>query len=530
MSAAQEPATSTLRRAALASSVGIFISRISGLIREMAFGYFFGASQYFDAFVIAFRIPNTLRMLIGEGAFTVAMLPHLADARARGEAAEGQFIAAVFVRWTLALTAVSALLMLLTPWLTQGYAPGMSPEVFSLTVETGQWMAWYVLPVGLYGLTQAVAQVRKRFFWVSVAPLAMNLAQVGAVVWAALAVATPQAGLWALVVSVWVGGALQLLISMVPMRAKPRADWSHWRAHPEAFWGILRTAAPASIGLGVYQLQVMITTALATLVGPGTVSKFFYVDRLVQLPLAMLGTSIGTVALPFLADMATHPGDADELNARAGRVLDQSMAMAWVLLLPCVLALTLGADIVVWLVYGHGAFARQGAAAALDTAQILALSSWGLPAAVSVRILNAYFYARKNTRVPMFLAVSSLGALAVLGWPLAERYGSFGLACALAASSWMQLIVALAILARRGFLPHLHILRHLLAPLLLAATMATTVRLLGFPALPIVKQLVLGAGLMLLYTGALWLIPGPLGRQGALGQILGRLSAKLRRN
>lgn len=523
MSEVQAPSTATLRRAAFASSVGIFISRISGLLREMAFGYFFGASQYFDAFVIAFRIPNTLRVLIGEGAFTVAMLPHLADARARSEQAESQFIAAVFVRWTLALTLISALLMLVTPWLTRGYAPGMSAEIFDLTVTTGQWMAWYVLPVGLYGLTQAVAQVRKRFFWVSVAPLAMNMAQVGAVVWAVLAVASPRAGVWALVVSVWVGGALQLLISMVPMREKPRADWARWRAHPEAFWGILRTAAPASVGLGVYQLQVMITTALATLVGPGTVSKFFYVDRLVQLPLAMLGTSVGMVALPFLADLAAHRDQVQNLHARAGNVLDQSMAMAWALLLPCVLALTLGADIVVWLVYGHGAFARQGAEAALDTARILALSSWGLPAAVSVRILNSYFYAQKDTRVPMFLAVSSLSALAVLGWPLAEQFGSFGLACALAASSWMQLLVAVSILARRGFLVHMTVLRHLVVPMGLTVVVGSSGRLLGMPALPMLQQIVLAAAMMLAYLSLLWWMPGPLGGQGALGQLAARL-------
>lgn len=504
------PKTS-FRFAAVASATGIFVSRIGGLIREIFLAFYFGAGPVFDAFVVAFRIPNSFRQFVAEGAFTVACLPHYSDARKQGIEAEGAFLAAVVLRWSLVLAVGSVVLGLFMPWIVPVFAPGFGPDSnqLELAISLGRILSGYLWLVGLYGFTMAIAQGRKKFFWVSMAPLGMNLGMIAAVAIASTEGLVLEQGVHLLAWGVLVGGALQLGLSVIPLKRGIRPLWRQHKQAAGSFFAVLRTALPASLGLAVWQLQIIIVTAMATIAGTGSVSVLFFADRLLQLPLALIGTATGSVSLAYLADQSSD-------HERYQNLLDDALSWVWLLTAPAAVLLWVYTGPLVSLIYYHGAFSETDALAVSSVLRILA---FGLPGAVTARVLTSGFHARKDTRTPALIAACVVAVVGISSWLTVHKWGVTGLAAALVAGSWSQALLAGILLRFKGVMWGQTVFPKLPGLLLAGAITGVITSLLpslGYAALDLVVGGVVGGGV---YCVVLWYAGGTYWR-GILRDIL----------
>lgn len=494
-------------RASAATALGILFSRFGGLLREIVFAAYFGAGPVFDAFVVAFRIPSTFRQFVAEGAFTVACLPHYQDARKDGPQAEAAFLAEVGSKWALLLALLSVALWAAMPWMVRLFAHGFKPGsgTFDLAVDLGRITAGFVWLVGLYGLLQAIAQARKSFFWPALAPLGMNLAMAGAVS-TALLLGTPLAvGAHWLSWAVLVGGVLQILLAGWSLRHGVRPAFGKGRRY---FASVIRTALPAAAGTAVWQMQVLAVTSLASMVGSGAISILFFADRLIQLPLALVGTAAGSAALPYLAEA----GEEKRLA-----ILDDALGQVWMVIFPTVVGLWLLAPDLVAVVYGHGRFDVADVGRVAAVLRIIAL---GLPASVTARVLASAFYSRKDTRTPAFIAAVVVGSVIISGYFWSHRFGLEGLAAALALGSWVQCLGAAGLLWRRGWVTatfSLRALPRMIVPLMVGAANIWVLRgQMSNSYLALLSGTIVGGVTMI---GLLWLWGGPYWQQ-KIGAVL----------
>ncbi|MEO7151067.1 MAG: murein biosynthesis integral membrane protein MurJ, partial [Burkholderiaceae bacterium] len=394
-----------LLRAASTISMLTLASRVTGLARDVITAQLFGASALMDAFNVAFRIPNLLRRLFAEGAFSQAFVPILAVTRAReGDEATRRLIDAVatVLFWALLLTC--GLGVVVAPVVVWLMASGLAR--FDAAVLMTRVMFPYIGFMSLVALSAGILNTWKRFAVPAATPVLLNLA----LILAALLLA-PWFGrhgiepIYALAAGVMAGGVLQLAIQVPALwrigglpriglaPASLRSAWRHPGVH-----GVLRQMAPALIGVSVAQLSLLINTQIASHQGVGAVSWLFYADRLMEFPTGLLGVALGVVLIPQLSS-AQGRGD---FAAYSG-LLDWGLRLVLLLALPCAVAL---------LVFPHalvGALFQRGAFNAHDVAQtVSALRGYGvgLVGLIAVKILAPGFYARQDVRTPVRIAVS----------------------------------------------------------------------------------------------------------------------------
>ncbi len=431
-----------LLRALTTVSGMTLLSRITGLVRESLKAVVFGAGSDVDAFEAAFRLPNILRRMFAEGAFSQAFVPILAEyQRQRGAEATRDLVGKVATVLAVALLVVTVLGVLAAPWLVYLLAAGFerTPGKVELTTELIRIVFPYILFVSLVSLAGGVLNVHRRFAVPAFTPVMLNLSIIAATLWLAPHVDPPVVALaW----GVAAGGVAQLLLQLRPLARLgmlPRPSFG-WR--DPGVRRVLVAMGPAVLGVSAAQISVLLNTQWAAWLGDGRIAWITYADRLMEFPAGLLGVALGTVLLPVLA---RHHSDNDP--ARYSDLLDWGLRLALLLALPAAVALWLLAVPLVSTLYQYGRFTAG------DVFQVrLALIGYavGLAALILVKILAPGFYARQNLKTPVKVAVVTVlvtQALALtLMWPL----GHAGLTLATSLGAFVNAGLLLALLLRRG--------------------------------------------------------------------------------
>jgi putative peptidoglycan lipid II flippase len=416
-----------LLKAASTVSAFTLASRVTGLARDLLMASAFGANALTDAFNVAFRIPNLLRRLFAEGAFSQAFVPVLAAARAAdGDDATHRLIDAVATAlfWALVLTVVVGVVG--APVLVWSIASGLA--AFDQGVVMTRIMFPYIACMSLVALSAGILNTWKRFALPAATPVLLNLSWIASAIW--LAPWFARQGIepiYGLAAGVMAGGLLQLAVQ-VPALARigalprigllPGAMCAAW-AHPGVAT-VLRNMAPALLGVSVAQISLLINTQIASRVSVGAVSWLTYADRLMEFPTALLGVALGVVLTPQLA-AAQGRMDGDGYSA----LLDWGLRMVVLLALPCAVALLTLAEPLVAVLFHYGAF-KDG-----DVSRTAwAVMGWGvgLMGIVGVKILAPGFYARQDVRTPVRIAVVVLVVTQLLNLVLVPWMGHAALA------------------------------------------------------------------------------------------------------
>ncbi|MGC1817212.1 MAG: murein biosynthesis integral membrane protein MurJ [Casimicrobiaceae bacterium] len=421
------------------------LSRIAGLLRETLKATVFGAGLQMDAFEAAFRLPNLLRRLFAEGAFSQAFVPILAEyRRKKGADATRKLVGDVGTLLAVVLLLISVAGSIAAPWLVYVLAGGFArtPGKVELTAEMIRIVFPYILFISLVSLAGGVLNVHRRFAIPAFTPVLLNLSIIGSAIFLARWFTEP---IKALAWGVAIGGVAQLALQVVPlmrigMLPRPGFDWRN-----EGVRRVLVAMGPAVVGVSAAQISALLNTQLAALLGDGRISWITYADRLMEFPSALLGVALGTVLLPSLAQ---HYSDDDHHEYSA--LLDWGLRLAFLLALPATLALGLLAIPLVSTLYHYGRFTINDV---MQTRAALLGYSVGLPALILVKILAPGFYARQVMKTPVkiaFFTVLVTQAMAVtFAWPLGLQQAGLTLATSLGACCNAGLL--LWFLLRKGY-------------------------------------------------------------------------------
>jgi putative peptidoglycan lipid II flippase len=386
----------SLLRALSTVSGMTLLSRITGLVRESIKASAFGAGPAMDAFEAAFRLPNILRRLFAEGAFSQAFVPIFAEyRRLRGEDETRALVGRVGSLMAFALLGLTVIGVLAAPWLVYALASGFArtPGKVELTTELIRIVFPYILFVSLISLAGGVLNVFRQFAIPAFTPVLLNVAIIGAAVFLAPHCDPP---VKALAWGVLIGGVAQLALQIRPlakigMLPTLRFDW-----RDEGVRRVLAAMGPAVLGVSAAQISALINTQLAAALGDGRISWITFADRLMEFPSALLGVALGTVLLPTLAK---HHSDGDP--AAYSSLLDWGLRLAFLLALPAAVALWVLAVPLVSTLYHYGRFTVNDV---LMTRQALLGYSIGLLGFIVVKILAPGFYARQNMKTPVKIA------------------------------------------------------------------------------------------------------------------------------
>ncbi len=393
-----------------------FLSRILGFIRDAVIARVFGAGLATDAFFVAFKIPNLLRRLFAEGAFSQAFVPILAEYKhRRGEEETRLLVDHVAGLLGLVLFVVTLAGIIAAPLIIYISAPGFAatPEKFDLTIDLLRVIFPYILFISLTSLAGGILNTYSRFLVPAFTPALLN---VSFIAFALLAVPYFDPPVMALAWAVFCGGVLQLLFQapfLLRLKLLPRfkLDFKH-----QGVWRIMRQMGPAVFGVSISQVSLLINVIFASFLVTGSVSWLYYADRLMEFPAGMLGAALGTILLPSLAKH--HANQATE---EYSKLLDWGLRLTLVLAVPAAVALALLAVPLITTLFHYGAFTATDV---FNTRNAVIAYSTGLVGLILVKVLAPGFYARQNIKTPVKIAVITLVATQVMNfifiWPLAH--------------------------------------------------------------------------------------------------------------
>lgn len=430
----------SVSKSAAVVALGTFASRILGAIRDAVIAATF-AVHATDAFFIAFTIPNSLRVLLGEGAVSAAFVPVLAEVRETRRAQYADVFNALVGIMGVVLLATTLLGVIFAPQLVTLYAAGYldnTPQ-FELTVRLTRLVFPYVFLVGLSALATASLNTLGKFALPSLTPIWLNVALI------ACAFALPSvfehwgdAPIIALAVGVLVGGALQVVTQMPWLLQSrllgfPRLNWRE-----PAVQKTLRLLVPLIAGLGVYQLNIMGSRLLASFLEAGSQSFLYYSQRLVEIPQGMIALAISSAALPTLA-LQRSRGDHEE----AANTLSQAIKMCLFLTVPAAVFLMAFAYPTVSILLGRGSFDPSHVE---QTARALFWQAIGIWAIAGIRTLVPAFHAHNDTRSPIVGSVVNLLVFIASALALMQPMKHEGIALAISLAGFAQLTTLLFLL------------------------------------------------------------------------------------
>jgi putative peptidoglycan lipid II flippase len=418
------------------------ISRITGLARESLKAAAFGAGVQMDAFEAAFRLPNILRRLFAEGAFSQAFVPIFAEyRRQRGLDESRALIGRVGTLMAVGLLVLSIVGVLVAPWLVYALASGFSrtPGKVELTASMIRIVFPYILFVSLVSLAGGVLNVYRQFAIPAFTPVLLNVSIIGAALFLAPYCDPP---IVALAWGVFVGGIAQLALQLYPlakigMLGRPRFDW-----RDEGVRRVLAAMGPAVLGVSAAQISALINTQLAAALGDGRISWITYADRLMEFPSALLGVALGTVLLPSLAKM-----HADAKPDQYTSLLDWGLRLAFMLALPAAVALWVLAIPLISTLYQYGRFTVNDV---LQTRTALLGYSVGLLGLILVKILAPGFYARQIMATPVKIAFATVLVSQTLALILMFPLGHAGLTLSTSIGACLNAGLLFWFLRKRG--------------------------------------------------------------------------------
>ena len=387
-----------IARSAGTVGIAVMCSRVLGLVREQIFAGMFGAGTAYDAFVVAFRIPNLLRDLFGEGALSAAFVTVFSDYDTnRTKEQTWQLASNVLVFFAIALSIITILGIYLAGPLVSALAPDFAeiPGKAALTVKLTMIMMPFLLFISLSAVVMGVLNTKGRFFVPAMASSFFNLGSiVGGVGLALLLPRFGQPAIAGMAIGTLVGGILQLGIQIPTLLKTGFIFRPHLRLTDPGLRRILRLMIPATIGLSATQMNTFINTNFASSCAEGSVSWLNYAFRLVQLPIGVFGVAFSIAAIPVLA---RHAARKDIQGMR--ETLVSSLTMVFCLTIPATAGLILLSNPIIGLIFQRGAFTRVDTIA---TAQALSLYAIGLFAYSANKILVPVFYALNDTKYPVF--------------------------------------------------------------------------------------------------------------------------------
>ena len=494
-------------------AAGILLSRIVGLIRNRVFAHYFGTSDAADAFNAAFRIPNFLQNLFGEGVLSASFIPVYAGLRARGDEAEARRVAGAVAALLGLATALLVLLgVLLTPWLIAVIAPGFEGQKREVTIR----LVRILFPgAGLLVLSAwclGVLNSHRRFFLSYAAPVVWNLAIIASLV--GFGRGREQYQLAA--IAAWgsvIGSLLQLGVQL-PTVARLLGGIRPWLVSGSApVRAVLHNFGPVFVGRGVVQISAYVDTVLASLLPTGAVAGLSYAQVLYTLPVSLFGMSVSAAELPAMASaLGTEAERAAYLRGR----LDAGLRQIAFFVVPSAAAFLALGDVIAGALYQSGAFTRG---MTLYVWGILAGSAVGLLASTMGRLYASTYYALQDTRTPLRFAVLrvaltiGLGYLFALPLPpalgLEPRWGAAGLTASAGIAGWVEFVLlrrALNTRIGRTGLPATLVAR-LWSAAVVAAALAWALRSRIGAGHPVLAALVL----LSVYGGVYFLITDRLG-------------------
>lgn len=508
----------SLFKAASTVSVLTLVSRVTGLARELLIAATFGASALTDAFNVAFRIPNLLRRLFAEGAFSQAFVPVLAATKEQqGDEATHRLVdhVATVLVWALVLTCVVGVAG--APLLVYALASGLqqSPQGFDAAVVMTRWMFPYIACMSLVALSAGILNTWRRYAVPAATPVLLNLAMIAAAWWGAPQLAAHGVQpVYALAGGVMLGGLLQLgvqwpALRRIGLRPKVAFNWTGLRAawDDPATRNVARLMLPALLGVSVAQLSLLINTQIASHLATGSVSWLSYADRLMEFPTALLGVALGVVLTPQLA-AARAAQDGERYSA----MLDWGLRLVMLLAVPCAIALLVFSKPLVSVLYHYGAFTDHDVR---QTTTALMGYGAGLVGLVAIKVLAPGYYAAQDIRTPVRIAVVVLVVTQLLNIAFVPLLQHAGLALSIGVGALINAAWLLAGLHRRGsWRPQpgwgVFLLQVFAASALLAVFLMWAAGAFAWTAMPDAKLVRIGlvtvmvTAAVALYFGAAW--------------------------
>ena len=428
-------------KAAWVVGAATLLSRVLGLIRDAVLAFLLGATPAADAFFVAFRIPNLVRQLFGEGALASSFVPVYTDVlEKRGRSEAARFSDSLFSVLLMVLVVISAAGVIFAPEVVRTMAYGFTPGSFihQQTVMLTRWMFPYVLLVCVAAYGMGILNAHRHFLAPSLAPTLLNVSIILFALYVSPRAAEPTLALaW----GVLVGGLLQALFqvpSLVSRGVMPRFILP--RLTPE----IRRVAVmmgPAVLGVAVYQVNILVDTLLASFLPTGSITYLWYGNRMMQFPLGVFGIALATAALPTLSSQVAE-GRLGDFT----RTVSYSVGLTAFIGFPAALGLVSLRTPIMATLFGRGAFSVSDVA---GSASALLFYSLGLPFFIGVKILGRAFFAREDTRVPFLAAIAALICNAVLNLILMGPMLWSGLALATTLASALNFTILAVVFSRR---------------------------------------------------------------------------------
>lgn len=425
------------------------VSRVAGMAREMIFSRVLGANAVTDAWFQAFIIPNVFRRLFAEGAFSAAFVPMFSkrlhgDGGLESARSFSNDVLSVFLPILIALVALIEIAMPGVIWLLADKP--VDPSTFDFAVDFARIMFPYIVLVSLVTLFTGMLNSVSRFAPGASFPIILNVVLILALLagerWIATGASVEQAA-YGLAWAVTGAGVMQLVWLYVWVRVegfRPRLLWP--RLTPEVKrLGII--ALPAAIGGGAYQINTLVQLYFLNQLESGSVSYMNFADRLNQLPLGIIGIALSTAILPTLSKFV---GGGNREGA--DRIQSDAIELAMLLTLPATIALAICGTPFVTMIFQGGRFDPEDA---IVTGNVLTALVMGLPAYVLVKVLVPNFYARADTRTPVYAAIAALTVFVAFNVVFLMRFGVVGVAAASAIGAWINAGYLFAVLAQRGY-------------------------------------------------------------------------------
>lgn len=421
-SSQSEQKRSGLVRSSLVVGMMTMLSRVLGLARDVVVAGYFGSTASADAFFVAFKIPNFLRRLFAEGAFSQAFVPVLSEYRSQRSFGEvRQLVSCVSGTLAGTLLLVMVVGVLAAPLIIRLFAPGFidEPEKLSLAGDMLRITFPYLLLISLTALSGSILNTYSRFAVPAFTPVLLNLSLIGSTLLLSPYFDEP---VMALAWGVLIAGIAQLLLQipfLLQIRLLPRPKWG---PQHEGSRRIMKLMVPALFGVSVSQINLLLDTVLASFLQTGSVSWLYYSDRLSELPLGVFGIAIATVILPSLS--TRH---AEEDGEHFSRTLDWAIRLILLIGVPAAVALFILAGPFITTLFDYGKMTDHDV---LMAAMSLKAYSLGLLAFMLIKVLAPGYFARQDTKTPVKIAIKAMMANMVLSLILVFPLQHTGLALA----------------------------------------------------------------------------------------------------
>ncbi len=458
-----------LLKALAAVSSLTLVSRILAFVRDVLIARVFGAGAATDAFFVAFKLPNLLRRLFAEGAFSQAFVPIFGEYKSqRGQEETKLLVDHVTTMLALILFVVTLVGIIAAPILVYISAPGFAEDAakFDLTVQLLRITSPYIFFISLVAVAAGILNTYNKFWVPAFAPILLNVCFIGGALWAAPYFDPP---ILALAWAVFVAGIVQLGFQIPFLKKIGMMPRFRFNLKDAGMWRVIKQMGPAVFGVSIAQISLILNTIFASFLVAGSVSWLYYADRLMEFPTGLLGVALGTILLPSLS--RCH---ADGDTAEYSKLLDWGLRLTLLLALPAALALGMIATPLLATFFQHGAFTAHDV---LMSRNALVGYSVGLLGLILVKILAPGFYAKQDIKTPVkigivtLLATQAMNVWFVFGLDLAHA----GLALSIGLAACLNSAILFYFLRKRGiYQPEPGWLKFMLKLLLAVAALAVS--------------------------------------------------------